>query len=294
MSNDKETNLFGALGDSITEALKGFIEKITPKEKRYAPFLQFSDTITLPANGFGVMSLRGPTRGRFSYVRKLRVSGVTPTSVSSTIEQSLSGGSVPVILTIAGGGTLLSISFVYNTSAVVANRTIVVSVLDATNKILYQAISPFTQTASLSTEYSLAPGLTSSASGAPVSVTMPLPAGLVIPPGGKVSVNAQGVDPGDTVSNGAVLLTGAVRADVFIGPDDLRSTATLAQCPIITWRDQFTTIPDVKSYGVGELRVGSQELVSIAISNGAIAQTFVVSGEAYEWPDVDENVEWIM
>lgn len=292
-----ETNIFEALGGTITDSLKGFIDKITPKEKRYAPFLPFADTVTCAQQGgFGVMCLKGPTRGRFWYVRKLRISGVSVLGASSNNEWTFSGASNgtanPVI---SNGGVLQSVSFIYNTSAVVANRVVVFTITEANNRVLYQVVSPFGQPASTSTEYSLGPGLTLSANGSPPSVTMPIPAGIVIPPGGKILITAQSSDVGDTISGGTVLLNGSTRADVFICPDDLRTNTALSQCPITSWRDQLTTIPSVTSYGVGELRVGPQEQLWIAVSNGAIAaQTFVASCEAYEWPDVDETTEWVM
>lgn len=292
-----ETNLFEALGGTITDSLKGFIDKITPKEKRYAPFLPYADSISLAGQGgFGVMCLKGPTRGRFWYVRKLRISGVSPIGASSNNEWTFSGGANgTATAVITNGGTLQSISFIYNASAAVANRTVVVSILEANNRVLYQVVAPLNITAGQSIEFSLAPGIALSANGSPPSVTMPIPANLVIPPGGKIQVTAQSADVGDTISNGTALLSGSTRADVFVCPDDIRSAATLAQCPITSWRDQLTTIPQVQSYGVGELRVGPQEQLWVAVSNGAIGiQNFVASAEAYEWPDIDEHTEWVL
>lgn len=289
-------SLIESLGDTITDVLQGFIERIRPKDKRYAPFLPFADTVTVPGQaGFGVMCLKGPTRGRFWYVRKLRISGLTPTGASSTNEWTFSAATDTLTTTISNGGLLQSISFIYTTDAVVANRTIVVTITEANNRTLYQVASPFAQAASLSVEYSLAPNLPATANGNPVSVTMPLPANLVIPPGGHIVITVQNGDPGDTITNGTAILGSSSRADVFICPDDLRGLPSLAQCPITSWRDQITTIPQVNSYGVGELRVGPQEQLWVAVTNGAIvAQSFAASCEAYEWPDVDENVEWVL
>jgi len=296
MAPEGETNLFADLGNMITDKLEEFINKIKPKDKRYAPFLPYADSITVAPNSLGVMKLQGPTRGRFWYVRKLRLSGVTPLGASSNSEYTFSGGANGAASsTITSGGVLQTISFQLNTDGTIANRVVQVAITEANNRVIYQVTSPFGQPASTTTEYSLAPGVQLSANGSPPSVTMPIPPNLVIPPGGHVVVTTQASDPGDTITNGTIFLQGNSRGDVFICPDDLRSAAAIGQCPITSWRDQITTIPGVNSYGVGELRVPSQECLYVAVSNGSLtAQSFVASCEAYEWPDVDENVEWVM
>jgi hypothetical protein len=106
-------------------------------------------------------------------------------------------------------------------------------------------------------------------------------------------LGAQGMDAGDTFSQGVVIMSGTARADVFVCPQDLRTTATLAQCPIASWKDQLITVPQVQSYGHGEMRIQPQEMINIAIS-GAAASQFVVSAEAFEFPDSMSDVEWIV
>lgn len=289
------TSFMGDLVDNIEERIARIIERITPKEKRYPPFLQFADAVTAAQQGgVAVLCLKGPTRGRFWYVRKLRISGVTPIGASSNNEWTFSGTNVATP-TFSNGGTLQSGSFLYTTDGVAGNRTIVLTITEANNRILYQIVSPFGQPPSTATEYSFAPGVQATANGSPVSVTLPIPPGLVIPPGGHITITAQGSDPGDTITAGTALLSGSTRADVFVCPDDLRGVTALAQCPITSWKDQLLTIPQVQSYGVGELKVSSQEQLWVVVSNGAIsAQNFVASCEAYEWPDQDENVEWVI
>jgi len=284
-------SIYDALGNIITEKLQKFVEKITPKEKVYAPWMQYADSIVLPAGGFGVVRIPGPTRGRFWYMRKLRVSGVSPTAVSSNSE-TLFSGAAPGPTVNLPSGFLQSVSFIFNTDAVVANRTVTVLIRDANNRVLYQFASPFNQTASLSTEYSLSPGTPSTANGNPVIVTGPLP-NIFIPPGSQLILGAQSIDAGDTFSQGVVIMTGTARADVFVCPQDLRTIGSLAQCPIASWKDQLITVPQVQSYGHGEMRIQPQEMINVAIT-GAVGSQFVVSAEAFEFPDSMNDVEWIV
>lgn len=86
----------------------------------------------------------------------------------------------------------------------------------------------------------------------------------------------------------------AGRADIFIGPDDLRNIPALAQAPISMWRDQMATIPAVTAYAHGALRVGPQEAVYVVFSGATAAQQYIASCEAYEFPDVDEDIDWII
>ena len=164
----EQENPSNAILNALEEMLRKFLEKIIPKRKQYTPLIQMADTVTIPANGIGVIWLRGPTRGRFWYVRKMRVSGVTPAT------------------------------------------------------------------------------------------------------------------------------TAAGRADVFVGTQDLRGLAALTQAPITTWKDQAATIPLVASYGHGELRVASQESVFIVFSSATPGQVYVGSIEAFEYPDQDEEIEWVI
>lgn len=284
------TNFFEDLSDTVTKSLKDFLDKIIPKEKVYAPWIPFADSLTLPASGFGVLRIPGPTRGRFWYLRKLRVSGVNPIAVSANTEVTFSGAAPGPVVNLPAG-TLQSVSFILNTDAVVANRTVTLLIRDANNRTLYQSASPFNQTASLSTEYSYAPGMAFSANGAPSIVTAPIPA-LTIPAGAQLVVGAQGIDAGDTFSQGSAIVTGTSRADVFVCPDDLRNTPSLAQCPITSWRDQIINVPGVTSYGHGEMRIPAQEMINVAISGLANTQ-YVLSGEAFSYPDADNDVEWI-
>lgn len=290
----EETNLFKALGDTITDSLQSLFAKITPKEKRYAPYLQYADTITIPASGFAVVNLKGPTRGRFWYVRRLRVSGSNPLGVTQAQDRTFTGTNTATITVPAGAQwTLQSLSFLYTADGVAGNRNIVVTIRDPAGNILYQLGSPINPAAGSTTQFSLAPGITSSANGAPTVVTGPLPA-ITLQPGSTINVAAtSGGDPGDSIAGTLETLGASGRADVFICPDDLRSIASLAQCPITTWRDQLPNIPQINDYGVGELKVGPQEVVNVAIT-GTVGAVYVASLEAHEWPDIDETTEWVM
>jgi len=166
---NEETNLFTDLSDMVTEKLSDFVDKITPKKKQYAPFLQFAGAFTIPnAQTFGVMKLGGPTKGHFWYVRMVRVSGVTPSTA--------------------------------------------------------------------------APG----------------------------------------------------RADLFVGPQDFQQYTTLAQCPILNWRDQMATLPLVNTYSHGAFRIAPQESLYVVLSAAGGLQQYVCSAEAFQYPDQDEDVEWVM
>lgn len=88
--------------------------------------------------------------------------------------------------------------------------------------------------------------------------------------------------------------TAAGRADVFVGTQDLRGITALNQAPIAMWKDQAATIPLVASYGHGELRIASQEQVFIVFSGATAGQVYVASIEAFEYPDQDEEIEWVI
>lgn len=276
------------------------LEKIIPRDKRYAPFLPWVDTQSIPLTGLTVCRLAGPTRGSFWYVRKIRVTPIPPnlTGVNGTIESTFSGGnSVTTTVPINTTWTPLSISFVYNTSVAVGNRNVTVIIKDPSGRIIYQVVSPFSPGASLATQFSLAPGLQATANGSPTIVTMPLPAGLSLPAGSQITVTAQNPDAADTITNGVIeLAQTGVRADIFVCPDDLRNIPTLAQMPIAAWRDQLPNLPQVQSYGLGELKIGPQETLWAVISaTPALFQTnFIASCEAYQYPEADENIEWII
>jgi hypothetical protein len=160
-------DLLTSFGESITGAIEKFIDKVTPKEKRYVPFLQFADTVVIPAGGFAVVRLGSPTKGRFWYVRMLRAGGIVTT-------------------------------------------------------------------------------------------------------------------------------TAAVgRADVFVGPDDYRGVGAINQMLITQWRDSIAAMPNTNQYSNGSFRVGPQEAVYVAFTGATVAQQYMASLEAYEYPDTDKNIEWV-
>jgi hypothetical protein len=299
-------SIFDALGNIITDKLEKFVEKISPKEKRYAPFLQFADTITAPGNGFAVMKLQGPTRGRFWYVRKLRVSGVNPLAITASglndVTIANPGAGLDFAATVPFNQTwrISDLQAQLSTNATVQNRTPALTITDPSNTIVY-TIPLFAPGAPITATQT---DVVSAFIGAPtvyggvapaLTAQVPIP-DMILPGGWSIKSNTPGLSGGDQWINirAGVTVTNLTRADIFIGADDLRSIASLAQCPITTWRDQLTTIPQVQSYGVGELRVGPQEAVYVVLSNASSGIVYVSSLEAYEWPDVDENVEWVM
>ena len=98
-------------------------------------------------------------------------------------------------------------------------------------------------------------------------------------------VRASGVTP-STAAPG--------RADIFVGPNDFRQYTNLAACPITEWRDQMATMPLVNTYSHGAFRVAPQEGLYVVLSAAGGLQQYVVSCEAYQYPDSDEDIEWIM
>lgn len=166
---DENETFIGQAIDDIEARISKFLEKIIPKQKQYAPFLQFADTITIPVGTtFGVVRIGAPAKGRFWYVRMIRAGGLTP-------------------ITAAAG-----------------------------------------------------------------------------------------------------------RADIFVGPDDYRTVPSTAQMLITQWRDSIATMPNTNQYSNGAFRVASQEAVYVAFSNATVGQQYIASLEAYEYPDNDENIEWVL
>src|SRR5215472_4360206 len=111
------TSLLESLGNTITEALSTFVDRISPKDKKYAPFMQPVDSNVMPLSGFMVLRLQGPTRGHFWYIRKLRIMQGTPANtVNGTLESTFSGVA-PQTITVPAGSTWtpLSLAFQYST-----------------------------------------------------------------------------------------------------------------------------------------------------------------------------------
>jgi|SRR5215472_6690771 len=294
------TSLLESLGNTITEALSTFVDRISPKDKKYAPFMQPVDSNVMPLSGFMVLRLQGPTRGHFWYIRKLRIMQGTPANtVNGTLESTFSGVA-PQTITVPAGSTWtpLSLAFQYSTDATAGNRTVTITFKDANGRVLYQFATAFNQAPSTANiQYSFGPGVASTVDGSPAIVTGPFPSGLSLPAGSQITISAQGLGAADTISNGTLDFIGTgIRADVFICPDDLRGIPSLAQCPMGSWKDGLSNIPQVQDYGQGELRVGPQEAVYVVVSGNPtlIGQVFTASLEAYEYSDCDEKVEWII
>lgn len=60
--------------DAVEERVQNLIEKLTPKNKKYAPRLSFAASKV--ATGFDVLKIQGPPKGYFWYIRQVRAGGI--------------------------------------------------------------------------------------------------------------------------------------------------------------------------------------------------------------------------
>jgi hypothetical protein len=98
-----------------------------------------------------------------------------------------------------------ALSFRLTTSADVADRVAVVSFLDATGQPYAPIAAPFTQAASLTTDYTFAVGITQFGADDAANIGAPLPA-LRLQAGISVAVSVVGIAAADQITRARLLL----------------------------------------------------------------------------------------
>lgn len=94
-------------------------------------------------------------------------------------------------------------------------------------------------------------------------------------------------------------MTTSPGAYIFVTTQDVENIALTGQFPASGWKDIIadgTTVPlpRSKGYSNGEFRVGPQETVYVVLTGGTVGDQIMASVDVFQFPDSDENIEWII
>lgn len=144
---------------------------------------------------------------------RLMLPGIAPvvetykpvTRVAAFVAAQAAGSAILVTVPASEEWELLSAFWNLTTSAAVANREVLVSVIvphAGADRIYFSVRGNFTQAAGLVEAYTFSPNGTLGDTGAVVnSIHLPAPVGLRIPPGGRVQVAVTAMDAGDVLDS---------------------------------------------------------------------------------------------
>jgi hypothetical protein len=80
---DSEPKWWAGVRLEIGSMLDGLAAKLKPPRPQLPLYVVESDSVSLTAGGWGVVKFEGPEGGHLRYIRSIRVSGITPTTVAA-------------------------------------------------------------------------------------------------------------------------------------------------------------------------------------------------------------------